>query len=363
MAEDPLAALGISTPVDVDLDLVLEQREGATWPESLETSFQNLQQVKRERVVNAAYLGDLAFTNADDQVGDIIQILADLRLEDWTLIRDDLGNQIINNAGGLLSTMAEMAALRATQANAASEKTRLQQQFDSYYRFFVDDVRPLALTARVVNVLQARRDLLGGDMSEDRIAELRQTFQKLETDVEDFKSLSDLVSAQRQLVGKEGVSDLSHHFTALAEKSNEEFQTWATRLAAAVVIGGIAAVGFVYATRPDDDAGTPAVVTHTILDLLVVGLVLFLIRFLAVQTRAHRHVEFVARNKANALSTFNLIVAGQQDEVVRAQIASALAQAVFKSDDGIFSDASGDTVTIIERVIGAATTARPPGTA
>jgi hypothetical protein len=161
------------------------------------------------------------------------------------------------------------------QENSASEKTRLQIQFDSYYRFFVDDVRPLALTARVVNVLQARRDLLGGDMSEDRIAELRETFQKLEKDVEEFKSLSDLVSAQRQLVGKEGVSDLSHHFTALAGKSNEDFQTWATRLTAAVVIGGIAAVSFVYATRPDDDAGTAAVVTHTIIDLLVVGVVLF----------------------------------------------------------------------------------------
>jgi hypothetical protein len=48
--------------------------------------------------------------------------------------------------------------------------------------------------------------------------------------------------------------------------------------------------------------------------------------------------------------------------VVRAQIASALAQAVFKSDDGIFSDASGDTVTIIERVIGAASAVRPSAT-
>lgn len=359
MAEDPLAALGIQTDV-LDLNLVEEARS-ASWPEQLETTFQNLKQVKGERVVNAAYLGDLAFTNADDQLADILQILADLRLEEWRLIRDDLGNQIVNNAGGLLNTMAEMAALRATQENSASEKTRLQQQFDTYYRFFVDDVRPLCLTARVVNVLQARRDLLGGDMSEDRVAELRETFQKLEADVEEFKTLSDLVSAQRQLVGKEGVSDLSHHFTALAKTSYDDFRWWAKRLAWSIGIGGAGAVAFVYFTRPEDNAGTPAVVTHTVLDLLVVGLILFVIRFLAVQARAYRHVEFVARNKANALSTFNLIVAGQQDEGVRAQIASALAQAVFKSDDGIFSDASGDTVTIIERVIGAAT-ARPLAT-
>jgi len=93
--------------------------------------------------------------------------------------------------------------------------------------------------------------------------------------------------------------------------------------------------------------------------LEMVGLVVFLIRFFAIQTRAHRHVEFVSRNKANALSTFNLIVSGQEDPAVRAQVASVLAQAVFKSDDGIFSDASSDSVTIVERVIGAAA-ARPP---
>jgi len=61
-------------------------------------------------------------------------------------------------------------------------------------------------------------------------------------------------------------------------------------------------------------------------------------------------MQFVAKNKANALATFNLIVTGQEEAEVRANVALALAQAVFKSDDGIFSDASGDTVTVVERV-------------
>jgi len=84
-------------------------------------------------------------------------------------------------------------------------------------------------------------------------------------------------------------------------------------------------------------------------------------RFVAIQTRAHRHMQFVARNKADALSTFNRMVAGHQEAEVRANVAAALAQAVFKSDDGVFSDASSDTVTIIDR-LGSAVTARvtPP---
>lgn len=349
MAEDEL---GIETDV-LDLDQIAEG-EQASWPSALEQTFQQLRQVKGDRVVNARNLGDLAFTNADRQLGDVVKILADLRLEEWRLIPEDLANQIVGNANALLETMREMAALRSSHDNAQAERNRLQERFDTIYRFLVDDVRPVCVTARVVDVLQTRRDLLPGDVSQERLDELQATFQKLEGDAEEFKSLSDLVSAQRQLVGKEGVTDLSHHFAALGTKSKLDFDRWAKRLAGAVAIGGVAAMAFVYLTRPANDAGNAEIVTHVIIDVLAVGLIIFLIRFFALQARAHRHVEFVARNKANALSTFNLIVAGQEDEAVRSQIASALAQAVFKSDDGIFSDASSDTVTIIERVIGAA---------
>ena len=82
-----------------------------------------------------------------------------------------------------------------------------------------------------MDVLSKRRDLLTQDLSPERIEELQETFRNLKDDVEEFKSLSDLVSAQRQLVGKEGVSDLSAHFSALVTKSKEEFDKWAFRLA------------------------------------------------------------------------------------------------------------------------------------
>jgi hypothetical protein len=353
------SALGIDDSVVLDLDDLLEEQPATTWPTELESTFRKLKQAKPERVVNAANLGDNAFLGADAKLQDVIRILEDLRLEEWRLISTDLGNQIVAWANALLATMEQMAQLRASQPDHQAQHDALVPQFEQYYRAFIDQVRPLCVIARVVEILRTRRDLLEGDLSLERIEELRATFQKLETDVEEFKTLSDLVTAQRQLVGKEGVSDLSTHFTKLAKDSKKEFTKWARGLIVSVVLGGIATVVFVYFTRPGDHAGNPEVVSHTILDILVVGLIIFLIRFVALQTRAYRQVEFVSRSKANALSTFNLIVAGQEDENVRAQIASALAQAVFKSDDGIFSDASSDSVTIVERVIGAASSRSP----
>jgi hypothetical protein len=361
MAEDSLG-IEIQDPDNLDLNAVEEAQRVAAeadWPEELETTYQNLRQVKPEKVVNASNLGDLAFTDAAPKLADIVQTLTDLRVEEWRFVPPSVAGSMVPHTNGTLETLRQMAELRSSQSDVQAQHDRLAGEFESYYRFFIDEVRPVCLDARVGDVLEKRRDLLAQGLSEERIAQLEETFRSLEAEVEEFKSLSDLVSAQRQLVGKEGVSDLSAHFAALVKESKAEFDKWAKRLASAVVLGGIGAAAWVYFTRPANDAGNAEIVTHVALDVLVVGLVIFLIRFLAIQTRAHRHVEFVSRNKANALSTFNLIVAGQDDPNVRAQIASVLAQAVFKSDDGIFSDASSDSVTIVERVIGAAA-ARPP---
>jgi hypothetical protein len=344
-----------------DLEERLAEAEAVGWPDELEAAYTNLQRVKPDRVVNANNLGDMRFVGADSKLADVVRTLADLRREEWRLIGPGLTGNIVANTTALLNTLQLMAELRSSQADAQVQRDNLDTQFDSHYRFFMDQVRPICTTARVEEIIRDRKDLLAGDVTHERVEQLEATFRKLEAEAEEFKNLSTLVTAQRQLVGKEGVSNLSHHFTELARTSREAFEKWAICLGVSVVLGGIASVAFVYLSRPEDTADTAEIVTHVFLDVLVVGLVVFLIRFFAVQTRAYRHVEFTARNKANALSTFNLIVAGQEDDVVRAQVASALAQAVFKSDDGIFSDASSDSVTIVERVIGAAATKAPTG--
>jgi hypothetical protein len=361
MAED---SLGIPVPDQnrVDLDEAEARAriaEQASWPAELEETYQNLRRAKPERIINAANLGDLAFTDAGAKLTEMMQVLADLRLEEWTRIEPGLAGEIAGNSNALVNTLTQMAELRSSQPDVQAQRDSLSQQFEGQYLFFVYRIWPLCFTARVRDIALRNPELLAAGLTPERLTELQTAFQRLEAEVEEFKSLSDLVSAQRQLVGEGGVSDLSAHFSTLVTTSKEAFGKWAASLAAAVVLGGAGAVAWVYLTRPGNNAGNAEIVTHIALDVLVVGLVVFLIRFFSIQTRAHRHVEFVSRNKANALSTFNLIVTGVEDPVVRAQVASALADAVFKSDDGIFSDASSDSVTIIERVIGAAA-ARPP---
>jgi hypothetical protein len=360
----PEDELGIEVPDPNTLDLgaaeALEKAaEEVGWPVELQATYQSLRQVKPEKVVNAKSLGDLAFTDAEQKLADIVQVLGDLREEEWRFIPAEKSGPVVQHSAQALDTLRQMAALRSSQPDAQAQHDALAGQLESYYQFFIQQIRPICVIARVGDALERRRDLLTQDLSEERVTELQGTFKKLQAEVEEFKSLSDLVSSQRRLVGQEGVSDLSAHFTSLVNTSKEEFKKWAWGLVGAVVLGGGAAVAWVYLARPADDARNAEIVTHIALDVLVVGLVVFLIRFFAIQARAHRHVEFVSRNKANALSTFNLIVSGQEDPAVRAQVASVLAQAVFKSDDGIFSDASSDSVTIIERVIGAVAAARP----
>jgi hypothetical protein len=208
------------------------------------------------------------------------------------------------------------------------------------------------VTARVRDVLQSHPELLGEQLSDEDAQRLRDEFVQLRRDADEFRTLSELVPSMRELVGEEGATKLGAHFEKLAKRANEQFRWWATGLAVATILGGAGLVLVVAAIRPEGDASNAEIVSRALLDILIVGLVIFVIRFVAMQARAYRHVEFVARNKANALSTFNLIVTGQKDQEVRAQVASALAQAVFKSDDGIFADASSDTVTIVERIVG-----------
>lgn len=89
MPEDSLG-IPIPDPDVVDLDAapaVEERAREVGWPGELQLAYENLRQVKPERVVNATYLGDLAFTDAGSRLEDTVQILTDLQAEDWGYIR------------------------------------------------------------------------------------------------------------------------------------------------------------------------------------------------------------------------------------------------------------------------------------
>jgi hypothetical protein len=339
-------------------DEVLDLEDFPTWPIAVQV--QDLERISPDAVVNAGELGGLRFEGVDEQYAQIVQILRDLRLEDWDMLPTDLVGEITTNVDDLLNAVREMVALSpASDGDWQNTRNALQARFTDRYAFFRNRVRPVCLTARLVHVLHTQPQLWGGDVSAERLQKLQEQFSQLQETADQFRTLAPLVESQRQVIGQSGAADLSAYYAKRARDHAESFVKWAVILFATIALFGAVAVIFVYKTRPSDNATNAQIVTHILTDLLVLGLVVFVVRFASLQTRGHRHMQFVASNKSNALSTFNRIVAGQDDPEVRATVASALAQAVFKSEDAIFSDASHDTVTIIERM-GAVVSSRLP---
>lgn len=305
------------------------------WPTDLVAVFMELQATDPDALANAQRLGDLRFAEARDQ------FIEDLQ----------------GHTNGLRDTVEQMVNLSPREGDAASFRSRrdqLESDFNRYASFFRDSARQYCLTARIESALDSRATL-----GEDDIEALRTRMAELEKTADEFQRLAPLVEAQRKLVGEAGVAEPSQFFDERARDHAKSFRRWAIGLLATVVVVAAGTVAMVYFSRPPDDATNGQIASHIILDVLIVGFAIFALRFVAIQTRAHRHMQFVAKNKANALATFNLIVTGQEEAEVRANVALALAQAVFKSDDGIFSDASGDTVTVVERV-SAALSRTPP---
>ncbi len=92
------------------------------------------------------------------------------------------------------------------------------------------------------------------------------------------------------------------------------------------------------------------IATGLLRDIVIVGLLLYLVRIASLQFRVHRNLEAVGRSKAAVLSTFNRMIVGPQEAEVRTAIATILAQAVFEAGEIGFVDAGSDHVTMIERI-------------
>jgi hypothetical protein len=164
--------------------------------------------------------------------------------------------------------------------------------------------------------------------------------------------LAPLVDAHREAVGITATADLSKDYTKQADSHGTAWKRWGIALvfSIAVAIAG----GLLLFHEDSVPAGklTNGVVVEVTRNLLIIGLLVYGVRLTSLQFRVHRHLEAVARNKATALSTFNRMVVVATEPEIRNSLATVLAQAVFASEETGFVDASGDHVTLIERVAG-----------
>lgn len=160
------------------------------------------------------------------------------------------------------------------------------------------------------------------------------------------------MEAQREAVGITAAADLNADYTEQADEHGTAWKRWGVALV--ISIAAAIAGGLLLFHEDSVPAGklTNGVVVEISRNLLIIGLLIYGVRLTSLQFRVHRHLEAVARNKAAALSTFNRMVVVATEPEIRNSLATVLAQSVFNSDETGFVDATGDHVTLIERVAG-----------
>jgi hypothetical protein len=172
--------------------------------------------------------------------------------------------------------------------------------------------------------------------------------------------LAPVVEAQREAAGATGVADLSRDYAAQADVQAKSWKAWGVVFLIAVA----AAVGGSLLLFADDTVSSGKVTATTVVtvarNLLIVGLLLYVVRLAALQFRVHRHLETVSRSKASALSTFNRIIAVASEREVRAALATVLAESVFRAEDTGFIDSGQDHITLIERIAAGLPRGAPP---
>jgi hypothetical protein len=336
-----------------------EDASAPLWP--LHEQLVKLQSYEPDEIVGLTRMGvGLSFSGAELQVAEIASILGDVRL-DWPRLSTTRQGEITSYANRVVSTVDQMLAMDSSRINTDEPGTTNAQQVREHrdglirqlsddLNWFQENVRPVCIMARTREQAEGIVRSMSAAISEPELVELRETFAELRDQAAEFERLRPVVEAQRELLGASGAAKLSEDFDEESKDHAKAWKFWLAWLIGSVVALLVGGALFVSKTRPPDDATNAQIASHIFTDLLVIGLALFVIRVFSVQFRAHRHGEVVARNKANALTTFNRLVAGQPDEI-QAVIAAALAQAVFKVDEGIFSDSSSEQVTIVERVL------------
>jgi len=169
---------------------------------------------------------------------------------------------------------------------------------------------------------------------------------------EKLESFSALEGAKREAVSSSGAQDLSAAYVNEAERHSKGATIWVVLLGLAVVLAGGLGALVIDLAHPAKKAAPSEIATSIAVQVLVVGLTLYVIRVAASQFRAHRHLEAVNRGKAAALDTFNRIVAGPSERDVRTAVAAVLAQAVFATERTGFIDPAAEGVTVAENILG-----------
>lgn len=270
----------------------------------------------------------MAFNEAPAQLNEIRDALRDLALEDWRTLDPQLQADTEGQVNMVIAVLNGMLQATSADPNIHGRKPELESQLPVAREFFRTRVKPRAVKAQIRRELDER--LREGDpATAESTAALRATIEDLRQELAEIAASRDklnreldaqraLVEATRDVTSAEGAEALGGDYDDQAKEHDKACWQWGIALAVAIVVAALAGYLVIDANRPPEDASTARVVSSIALDLLVVGVLVYVVRVTSHQFSVHRHLAAVARNKASALSTFNRIVsAGTEADTER----------------------------------------------
>lgn len=326
-----------------------ESEETSAWP--LADALERLESISSEDLRGTSRLGALAFGDEPQKVEEIVGMLRDLRDEDWFSFDEASRANILGQVGQVVGLVDQMMALDSGVADSAAQKNNLVRSLDGSVEWFKLNVKPRLLQAPIKRALASASVGVGeSDVAavRDQLEELQGRLQLVSSEI---RSLAPVVEAQRQAAGRSGTEDLSADFVLQANDHRESWKRWLKATAGAVLVAIVGSLLVILIHHPSGKVTDASAFGRLALDLLVVGLLLYVVRLTSLQFRVHRHLEAVARNKAAALSTFSRIVATGTEASTRDALATTLAQSVFASGETGFVDSGNDHITLIERIV------------
>lgn len=301
-------------------------------------------------------------THAPAQFRSILAI-TQRALAQWGSLPAETAAEIEQGLMRLLEIIGEIEArplLHEADMPADSRRVsnEIKERLNALHAFFGDTVEPLVGAMKsspegdgpseheIENIRRTREEL---DRSKKEIAELEARYDQIDAELE---SRRELIEAARLESGTTGAQYLAKAYVEQAETHERDWKYWGVGLIASTLTALVGGYAVLKHNHPADNASTAQIVSHVALDLLIIGLLIYVVRLTSLQFSVHRHLAAVARNKAAALDTFSQIVSSGSSSETRDRLAEVLAQYVFVSSDTGFLDSAGDQVTLPERLAG-----------
>lgn len=293
----------------------------------------------------------------------ILGIAQALMEVDWSRLPSDLVVSIQKALTRLMDVVrAIMRFPEGTEDDPIVGAKNLRDEMERLATFFSKAVEPVVENARrdsaptksgketaaqAVEAAQIRDAL---DAAQAELAELRAKNREISAELE---ARGALVEARRDETSASGATELAKAYSDQALRHTKQWWYWGGALIGALVLAiGLGLLLLLEVNELPADATTGEIASHVALDVLVIGLLIYVVRIASHQFSVHRHLAAVADSKAAALQTFSRIVSSASEPETRTAIAEILAQSVFSSDHSGFIASSHDQITLVERLVG-----------